>query len=226
MAEKSDLVARTLEHYRTMADFLGSSLGNGFEIVLQDLTDGNFHIDHIAGDARVTARSEGAPLTDLGMRIVRSGIWKTRDYLFGYVGKTSDGRRLYSSTYFIKVEGELVGMLCINEDRSSYQRISEELRALRGPDALDLFEQDGRADAPLQSQERFYQSHDELVDDAIHRVCPTCPDGPFSPEQRQKIVSLLDRSGAFMVRGMVRTVALRLGCSEPSIYRYRQNGRA
>jgi predicted transcriptional regulator YheO len=133
-------IEEKLQDYRLLADFLGEALGPGFEIVVQDVTVGHCQIDHIAGDDSVTKRKEGAPLTDLGMGIVRSGAWESKDYLCGYVGKTDDGRILYSSTYFIKDGKRLIGMLCINEDRSAYAQLSSSLSTLRGNCARPIYQ--------------------------------------------------------------------------------------
>lgn len=231
------------ERYCLAADFFGAALGKNFEIVVQDVRPGVCRVIHVAGDTSVTGRTVGAPLTDLGMSIVKSDVWKTRPYLCGYAGTTTDGRTLYSSTYFIKSQDELVGMLCVNEDRTDLARLGQALTTLRGTEPSDLFgalsgesRQPSCAEpvpakaAPAVTSERFYGSPEEIIDEAIRRVRPDQggqgSDVPLSPDERQAIVAALDEMGLFLMKGTVRLVARRLDCSVPSVYRYLQQVRS
>lgn len=236
-----------LRHAWSIADYLGSALGPRFEVVLQDLRPGNYCIAHVAGDV-VTGRTEGSPLTELGMRIAQSGIWRERDYVAGYLGETSDGRTLFCSTYFVKEDDDLVGLLCINEDRSAYEGLAAAVAGLRGtaPTELDLEHPDelpehsrfhlvGQDPSPTDADrhasgttvEHFFVSNEDAIDDILRKVCPGHDQGQgsFSPAERERVVEALDRRGFFLMKGTIRIAAERLGCSVPSIYRYRQHCR-
>lgn len=268
---------RLLKTFEGLTDYLGLALGPHHEVVLQDLTEGAYCIRRIAGEP-LTGRAPGSPLTDLAMAIVNGGTWRERDSICGYEGQAIDGRTLSCSTYFIKLGDELVGMLCINRDRSAYERLSREILELGSPlraegassasagatgkalpsGVLASFgagmgdgmpsPADGTTGAAFASSsaltphrealasspsplasgvtERFFRTHEDIVDDAVRRVRPEGADGPFAPDERQQVVAELDAMGFFMMRGSVRLVADRLGCSVPSVYRYRQQAQA
>ncbi|MDR0376229.1 MAG: PAS domain-containing protein [Spirochaetaceae bacterium] len=114
-----------------MVDFLGKASGGAWEIVLQDLRPEKMCIVAIA-NGHISGRSIGSPPTDLTLRLIAQGVWKTRDYICNYEGTTRDNRPLQSSTFFIKDEGKLLGMLSVNKDVSQYTRISDDILRLAG----------------------------------------------------------------------------------------------
>ena len=117
-----------LEPYRVVVSFLGEALGPDYEVVLHDLTSEDGTIVAIVNN-HISGRTEGAPLSNMALRFIQERMYEKQDYLAGYQGASQAKGRLRSSTMFIKDNGQLIGMLCINFDAGKYSRIAQELLA-------------------------------------------------------------------------------------------------
>ena len=102
-----------LQHYIKLTEFLGQALGPDYEVALHDMTDKNRSIVAIANN-HISGREIGAPLTNVALKILMDKSYETQDYRLHYCGLSAEGKTLRSSTMFIKHNGKLVGMLCIN----------------------------------------------------------------------------------------------------------------
>lgn len=120
-----------LEPYRVVVSFLGEALGPDYEVVLHDLTSEDGTIVAIVNN-HISGRTEGAPLSNMALRFIQERMYEKQDYLAGYQGASQAKGRLRSSTMFIKDNGQLIGMLCINFAAGKYSRIAQELLALCG----------------------------------------------------------------------------------------------
>jgi len=107
-----------LEPYRVVVSFLGEALGPDYEVVLHDLTSEDGTIVAIVNN-HISGRTEGAPLSNMALRFIQERMYEKQDYLAGYQGASQAKGRLRSSTMFIKDNGQLIGMLCINFDAAS-----------------------------------------------------------------------------------------------------------
>ena len=119
-----------LEPYRVVVSFLGEALGPDYEVVLHDLTSEDGTIVAIVNN-HISGRTEGAPLSNMALRFIQERMYEKQDYLAGYQGASQAKGRLRSSTMFIKDNGQLIGMLCINFDAGKYSRIAQELLVAR-----------------------------------------------------------------------------------------------
>ena len=122
-----------LQHYVKLTAFLGQALGPDYEVALHDLTDKNRSIIAIANN-HVSGREIGAPLTNVALSILMDKSYETQDYRLHYHGVSINGKKLRSSTMFIKQNGRLIGMLCINFDDSRYRAVSDHILSLCHPD--------------------------------------------------------------------------------------------
>ncbi len=122
---------QSFEPYRVVVSFLGEALGPDYEVVLHDLTSEDGTIVAIVNN-HISGRTEGAPLSNMALRFIQERMYEKQDYLAGYQGASQAKGRLRSSTMFIKDNGQLIGMLCINFDAGKYSRIAQELLALCG----------------------------------------------------------------------------------------------
>jgi predicted transcriptional regulator YheO len=166
-------------------------------------------------NGHISGRSVGAPLTDLALRLVAQGVWKNRDYVCNYEGKTKDNRSLRSSTFFIKDGGKLLGMLCVNIDTSKYVQLSETILRLAG-----LKPQAARRIAEPQT-ENFYENMEEIVKSVLEELkVSEKAKQRLSQTDRLAIIERLMDHGVFLLRGSVSSVAEKLRCSEASMYRY------
>lgn len=198
-----------------LVPFLGKALGDQCEIVLQNCNKGCIEMivnGHISG------RKVGAPLTGLAKKIMESKEWKKSDYITSYEGRTLDGKLLRSSTFFIKDNGKLVGMLCINIDTSHYSRISEMILNLGGLaiSGKTVLIGNGSVNKP----ETFIDNIEDSFASIIrHLYGDGMPDN-FTLEDRYNIIRSLDEKGIFEIKSAVSYVAKKLKCSESSTYRY------
>lgn len=115
---------------------------------------------------------------------------------------------------FIKDNGQLIGMLCINFDAGKYSRIAQELLTLCGahtePSSTGI------------GVENFVSSLPDAVQNAIAEVTGSAglPPDRLTMEEKIRIVESLHHAGIFYMKGAVSEVAAQLGSSEATIYRY------
>lgn len=222
MAESSRAI---LQHYSKLTEYLGLVLGPDYEIVLHDLTDANRSIIAIV-NGHISGREVGAPLTNMALSILRDRSYERADWRVHDYGVAENGKHLRSNTFFIKEDGRLIGMLCINFDDSRYRAAAEQILSLCHPDgfALPDFISGAAAGAfpGLSTPERFSNSSEAVVTDAVRRELEQLGVSAdrLTPEERMHIIATLEAGGIFLIKGAVRDAAAALGCSQASVYRY------
>ena len=216
-----------LQHYIKLTEFLGQALGPDYEVALHDMTDKNRSIVAIANN-HISGREIGAPLTNVALKILMDKSYETQDYRLHYCGLSAEGKTLRSSTMFIKHNGKLVGMLCINFDDSRYRAISDHILKLCHPDLFvtDVLAQplpESEDDMSARSSpEKFRNSADAVALDAINRELERMGVTPeqLTPEKRLQVIAALESGGLFLLKGAVKSAAASLHCSPASVYRY------
>lgn len=223
--------------YMPLVPFLGKLIGPFCEIVLHDLTTPERSVVNIVnGD--ISGRTVGAPLTDFSLRLIKNNVHTTADYLHEYEGVLKNGRRVRSSTFFIKDDdGRLLGLLCFNRDFSRLQGLHDELDkvleayiSLGGPPpSTQAAQRESTAAMPaysgnptgLEVSETFSESIEELMSTSItNALAPyNLPPNRLSPDERENVIEGLYRKGFFQLRGSVEHVAAAFGLSEATIYR-------
>lgn len=212
--------------YQVLVRFLSEALGPDYEIVLQEVGPEHSGIIAIAnGD--ISGRTVGSPLTGTALRFIMQRRYEREDYALNYTGKLENGKTLRSSTMFIKDEGELVGLLCINFDDSRYHELSEQLLKLIHPDDFVMShysyaqeEPSRRAMYSAENTERFQNDVEGLMQEIYDEVCPKAAGKDLSQDDRQRIVAQLYERGMFQLKGAVPFAMEKLQCSQASIYRY------
>lgn len=226
-----------IQRYMKLTEFLGSVLGPDYEVVLHDLNDADKSIIAIA-NGHVSGRTIGAPLTSVALQSIINHSYETQDYRLNYVG-VAGTKLLRSSTFFVKdEEGRLVGMLCINFDDSRYRELSDRILKLRHPDIFVetnfAYNEEAAAvraaPSPTEVSESFPNSLTELTDHLLDEELRLREENGERLSHRDKLalVAILNDKGIFMMKGAVKYVADKLGCSQTTIYRYlnRMNGGA
>ena len=217
-----------LQHYVKLTEFLGQALGPDYEVALHDMTDKNRSIIAIANN-HVSGREIGAPLTNVALSILRDKSYETSDYRLHYYGVSINGKDLRSNTMFIKQNGRLIGMLCINFDDSRYRALSNKLMGLCHPDmfvedvVLHPAAESNTAASPTKlAPEKFRNSTEAVAVDAINRELEHLgvTADRLTSEERLKIIGALESNGIFLLKGAVKDVAVGLHCSQASVYRY------
>ena len=214
-----------LQQYVKLTEFLGIALGPDYEVALHDLTDKNRSIIAIANN-HVSGREIGAPLSNVGLSVLRDKSYETSDYRLHYYGVSINGKDLRSNMMFIKQNGKLIGMLCINFDDSRYRRISNQILNLCHPDLfvseLQADPKDAVAQPSVSAPEKFRNTSEAVAVDAISRELERMGVAAdrLTSEERLKIITALDEGGIFLFKGAVKDVASALHCSQASVYRY------
>lgn len=213
-----------IRQYTCLTEFLGTTLGPDYEIILHDLSDTGNSIIAIANE-HISGRKVGAPLTNVALKLIADKVYETQDFAMNYSGVGLNGQRLRSSTMFIKdEENNLVGLLCINFDDSRYDELSKNILQLCHPRDFAAartqpIAKEATGGAPVES---FYNSISDVTEDVVGKVIAETgvPADRLTQEEKMEIVDILDRRGVFLLKGSVKYVAECLYCSQASIYRY------
>ncbi len=212
-----------LRQYAALTEFLGRALGPDYEVALHDLTDTNRSLIAIA-NGHISGRKVGAPLTNRALSILRDKSYEHSDYRIHDYGLSINGKELRSNTMFIKQDGRLIGMLCINFDDSRYRSVAGEILRLCHPDAFVAETAPSTAEAVSVRSvpEMFGDSPEAVIRDALNRELEHRGVTParLTADERAEIITALDESGIFLIKGAVKDVAAGLGCSQASVYRY------
>lgn len=203
---------KRLEPYRALVPFLGQALGPDYEVALHDLTSEAGAVAALANGG-VTGQSLGAPLRGMARRFVQDGLWRTREFVAGYQAESTARGRLRASALFIRDGEELIGMLCLYFDAAKYSRMAQELLALCG-----LHGEGGRG----AGAEPLTTALPDTVRAAVEEVTGRAglPPERLTMEEKIRIVETLHRAGLFSMKGAVSEVAVQLGASEATVYRY------
>ena len=216
-----------LQQYVILTEFLGKVLGPSYEVALHDLTDRNRSIIAIA-NSHISGRHVGAPLTNMALSILRDRSYEASDYTVSDYGLSINGKELRSNTMFIKENGHLIGMLCINFDDSAFQTVIRDLLELVHPgeylaerQSRHLLLQNGEGLFPGRT-EKYSNSSEGVAADSVgrelERLGKTADE--LTADDRLRIIAVLERDGVFLLKGVIREVAAALGCSQASVYRY------
>ena len=201
-----------LQRYIDLVPFLGAVLGSGCEVIVHDLAD----LDHslVAICNGLSGRELGNPITDLAQALIRRSAHSDADYLANYTGRTKNVEFL-SSTYYIKNEGRLIGLLCVNKDMTAVKEAADSYRAL-----LERF----NLAAPRESE--FIETLDNPVSAIMHtRIADIIAQGGktasrMTPAEKAAAVRRMSEDGVLMMKGAVPEIAQQLGVSVPTVYRY------
>ncbi|CAA7599539.1 dna-binding yheo uncharacterized bacteria similar hi0575 containing transcription regulator helix-turn-helix [Acididesulfobacillus acetoxydans] len=105
---------RLLNLYIPLVDFIADIIGSHCEVLLHDIVDVENSVIAIR-NGYISGRYLGCPLTDLGLKLLENKAYLRQNAIVNYRSRTADGKKLISSTYYIKDDkGELIGMLCVN----------------------------------------------------------------------------------------------------------------
>ncbi len=207
-----------------LVEFLGTFLGENYEVVLHDVSKREKSILAIANSEKISGRRVGAPLTDLALKFMMDEEHKKRDWAMDYMTQAKDGTPLHSATYFIRDDGRrLIGMLCINMHTADLARARDTIDRLLGGGGISK-RITNTCDTDTSLTESFSSSVEDLTENLIRKVIH---EGGVSPErmttdEKIELVRILNDRGVFLIKGAVHVVAEHLASSEPTIYRYLQ----
>lgn len=202
-----------LNIYTGLVPFLSSVLGAGCEIVIHDISKPEHSI--IAIGNGVSGRTVGDPMTDLAREMQSQYAQGSgAESVLDYKGRTKSGDFL-SSTYFIRNEGRLIGLMCVNKELACAQELEHALHSL-----LERFNLTAPpADAPSEDLSSPFA-------DVVHaRIADIIGRESISPahmtrQERVQVVHRMEKDGVLMMKGAVAEAARQLSVSVPTIYRY------
>ncbi len=204
-----------LIQYRAIATFLAQQMQD-CEFVIHDIDHLEQSIVFIA-NGHISGRKIGDSATDLVLRIIREKEYVDSDFTEVYRSVSKQGIVFNSSTYFIKEDDQLVGLLCINQDLTQYRAVYESVGKLLGRSKTDT-------NSAAKVDERLVPTVSQLPSDVIQEVLDKQVSNVayLSKEERLDVVRQLDKKGVFLLKGAISEVAKTLKVSDATMYRYLQ----
>lgn len=198
--------------YVKLVPFIAEVVGPGTEVLIHDVSNPDHSL--IAISNNVSGRDIGAPLTDFAREIQQSGTYSNTAYMANYTGWSKKGNFL-SSTYYIKNEGRLIGLLCINKDLSAVQEFNSAVHLL-----LEKFNLHDPQDKNV--SENLNPPITNFIQDRISEIISQTGVIPSRMTSREKIntVHRLNEEGILMIKGAISEIASQLNISVPTVYRY------
>lgn len=188
------------------------------EIVLHDVSNLDHSIIAIE-NSHISGRDVGGASTDLVLRILKDQSFRDRFFTEPYTSATDTGTFLSSGTYFIKHEGELLGLLCTNTDITPSQNLIKAVSDLMESRRLTTKIQQNETQA---ISEKLTQSVGDIPVQTtleIIRELELRADH-LTQEEKLQVVQEIERRGVFLLKGSIASVAKVLRVSEPTLYRY------
>lgn len=225
MVKEQSLRRETKEDFafdalKKVVDLVAETFGPRCEVVLHDLRDLR-NLDHSIikiANGHVTGRTDGGPMSDRGLRDLRSGPeW---DFSINYASVTNDGRALKSSTMLLRNnKGKPIAALCINFDITDIVNLNGVVQ--------DIFRisDSTQQDKPCETFEvDMVSTLNKMADEIIRKTGKSVV--AIGKEDRIGIVRQLDEQGFFVIKGGIKLIASKLKVSKFSIYNYLEQARA
>lgn len=211
-----------LGRYEVFLDFLVEFLGKDTEVVLQDFQNG-FDNSVVYIKNNLSGRKKGAPATNFVMDVFKSKVYLHKDYIVNYRTKSLNGKQLYSSSFFIKEDNKLIGMICLNTDKSNILKLKNLFEASLKIIDEDIKIEDIEEDNEL-VQETFFSNSDHLIDAVILEETKGKDISKYTLTKEEKIaiVRSLYQKEFFNLKNSIQKLASVFSMSEVSIYKYIQ----
>lgn len=206
-----------LQAHIAMVDFIADISGPNYEVVLHDVSKPEASVIAIR-NGHITGREIGSPLTDLALKVLKQKDYLGTDFITNYDGYSDQGKKFLSSTYFIKNDsGELVGMICVNNDISCISDLNESYKLL-----MERFNYVEKEPNNSPYKESFDTSLVDVANSIISKTINNLnvPPNRMTIDEKVRIVHELNEEGVFLLKGAVSEVAEQLNISETTVYRY------
>ncbi len=191
-----------------VVELLGKMLGNDYEIVLHDVSEGETSIVALV-NGNLTGRDENSPMTDFGRFIMSNQNSLDADYIANYPSEAGNGRAMRSGVALIKDGGQLIGFLCVNFDMTKASMLKD-----MGDFMMRTY--------PLSFEEvrteRFSEVGDghALVEKARKEMGK--PLAFLSCEERKQCLKHLDELGYFKLKGSIENLSKEMERSRYTLY--------
>jgi len=199
-----------LKSYIPVANIITQTFGKKCEVSIHDLTQPESSVVYVA-NGTVTGRKEGQSFNHLIRQVLLSKRFKddcTANYLF----ETDNGKKIKSSSALIRnIEGEVVGMLCINYDLTLSYLMKEEVLSF----LPELTHDETPAEDDIPNQDVM-----TIIDELIENIIRNKDKDNLKRKDNIELVRFMDEKGVFLVKGAIDKVAERLDLSKVTIYSY------
>lgn len=205
-----------LKLFVPLVEFLGKVLGKNAEVLLHDVSSPEQSVIAIYNGFH-TGREVGSSMTDLAFQIQNQELYKGQNYIVNY--KAASKHKIFqSSTYYIKNNGELIGMLCINIDTSASQELLHTVRLFI--ESINQMPVEGTADHEV--EEKLDLPIVSFVHSVIEKTIAEAgiPPKRMTSDEKKDIVRKLHEQGIPRMKGAVSEISKQLFLSESTVYRY------
>ncbi len=206
------------ESLSKLVEFLGEVLGDTYEVVLHDIDENGSSVASIANN-HISNRSVKSPLTGFALELLKDKVYEKQDYIIGYKAMTKQGKDIQGSTFFIKDDKKITGMLCINHDNNEFKDVADRILALGNVVKNKIQDIEQNQVPSVEAVEYLSESIEDIISGIIE---PSVLNGDtiLRPEKKQEIINALYDKGVFNIKGAVLNVSKILNMSEQSVYRY------
>lgn len=202
-----------LKQYVPLVDFIADICGPACEVVLHDVSVPEYSIVAIRNPL---TGNIGVPLTGLTVDFTDPAVYEGRKFLTNYVEQVGDKRYL-SSSYFIKKDGDLAGVLSINKDLTPIDECWLAAHGILAQYNMQMPKDEETGQPPSDTSPVVTLLHN-MISNAINET--GVPPTRMSLNEKVRLVHKLSDSGVLMIDGAISEIASRLGISEPTVYRY------
>lgn len=212
------------EQFIKLTHFLGEVLGEQYEVAFHVIEEDGAYLAAIANN-HISGRTINAPLTAFAGELIQEKTFLEKDFLCDYKALVGKSKTIRGSTFFIKQDKKLLGILCINHDSSEIQKAISKI--------IDLEKLGNFLDIPISLSQNISQEEKtvsvETLSHSIEDILAESIDLTYlesgfalSVQQKHDVINKLYLKGIFNIKGSIPIVAKFLNTSEPSIYRYLQ----
>lgn len=201
-----------LESYKILLDGLADYLGEGYELILHSLENLDKSVIKII-NGHYTGRSEGAPITDLALNMLKKISNSQTPQASSYFSHSKNGALLKSTTIPIVGENQkIIGLLCMN--------LHTEISFLKMVSTFLPNEPDFKT-----QQETFAENVDDLIVSTLTTARTHVLNNPdiSSSNRNKEIIAYLYEKGIFKMKDSVIKVATLLGISKNTVYMHIRN---
>lgn len=206
-----------------LTEFLGEVLGGSYEVVTHAIENGKASIIAIANN-HISGRTLDSPLTTFATKLIQEKVYLKENFVCDYKASVGKSKLIQGSTFFIKNEDELLGILCINRDTTELnQAISKiiELEKLEDFSNMLASTMSVKENSKITDIEELSHSIEDILAENIDLQYLNSG-FMLTKDQKEDVISKLYNKGIFNIKGVIPTVAKYLNISEPSVYRYLQ----
>ncbi|OPA76090.1 hypothetical protein BVG16_17895 [Paenibacillus selenitireducens] len=188
---------------------IAAQFGDNCEVVLHDLTRPYDSTIVAIENGHVTGRKVGDPGTNLGLELLRGQ--SDDGNKINYVTQTKDGRILRSTSLYMRNnEGTVIGSICINYDITELMIAEKTLQSLTA------------SGLQPEVKESFVTNVSDLLDQLIQEAQEYIgkPVAAMSKEDKTRLIQLLDKKGAFLIKKAGERICSYLNISKYTLYSY------